>query len=590
MIFALVGGSVVAQEVASVDNSDMQKTKSSSNTNNSSAPEVKKEEQIVFVGEDGKIFVNKNLPVYMKFSTTPDGETYDLKSRKNPKDTEPLYLDTEGANYIRTKWAIDPETKEYVQPQREVEMELYADSKPPIINPALAVTSKYKKGNVVYYGRDLSITFKEYDAQSGVKQSYWSLNGSAWNTGESKFEERESGDYTFAYYSVDNVNNYTDPDDISFIYDKTAPATTLLKTPEGTYVFGPKTKVQFDVEENHSGVKATYFRMDGVEFIEAKEDQIMPSELKDGEYNLAYYSIDNVGNGEDSKSESVYLDKIAPETTLSATPSYEDGSLLYIAPGSELTLQATDNKAGVRDIYFTTRGYSNEVYTEPFSLENYHGSSLISYRADDIVDNKEALNQQKLFVDSIRPATTLEFMGDYFEVANRYYVNESTKLKLDASDANSGVDYTEYGNIGSSFDKYDAPFALTKEGYNGMMYRSVDRVENVEYSKSIDLYLDKKGPEIVFNFSNQPMGEEDGVKIYPLGTRLFLGATDDQSGTNTISYKINNQKEVNYSSPKTIDISEKKAFRKGKTYEVAIRTTDLVNNSSEESISFKIEE
>ncbi len=553
-------------------------------------PQIIKEGETVYTAENSKIYVNKNLPIYLKFSTTPNGETYDLKSLSHPEDTEPLYLDTEGANYIRTKWAVDPETKEYTYPLREIQMELYADSKPPVVRPIFNSSALFKKDNVTYYGHDLSIEFAEWDEQSGVKNSFWSLNNNEWKTGGVSFANENTDEYSFTYYSVDNVNNYTESESVSFVFDKTAPQTKLMKTDDGTYVFGPMTRVQFDVVEEHSGVKATYFKLSDNDYLKVRDGQVMPTSLKDGEYELTYYSVDNVVNGEDLRTEKVYLDKIAPESSLAATSSFVDGKRLYVSPSSQISLSATDNKAGVKEIIFSTRGMSNETYEQSFSIENYHGATSISYGASDIVENVENKLYQEVFVDSLRPATQIEFLGDYFEVANRFYINESTELKLSASDQNSGVAFTEYGAIGSAFEKYDGPFKLTKEGYNGMMYRSIDNVDNAEYSKSIDLYLDKKGPEIVFNFSNQPIGEEDGVKIYPQGTRLFLGATDDQSGTNSIAYQVNDQKEVFYSSPKTIDISEKKAFKRGKLFEVKITTTDLVQNVTTESIKFKIED
>lgn len=553
-------------------------------------PQIIKEGETVYTDQNSKIYVNKNLPIYLKFSTTPNGETHDLKSLSHPEDTEPLYLDTEGANYIRTKWAVDPETKEYTYPLREIQMELYADSKPPVVRPIFNSSALYKKDNVTYYGHDLSIEFAEWDEQSGVKNSFWSLNNNEWKTGGVNFANENTDEYSFTYYSVDNVNNYTESESVSFVFDKTAPQTKLMKTDEGTYVFGPMTLVQFDVVEEHSGVKATYFKLSDNDYLKVRDGQVMPASLEDGEYELTYYSVDNVVNGEDLRTEKVYLDKIAPESSLTATSSFEDGKRLYVSPSSQISLSATDNKAGVKEIIFSTRGISNEAYEKPFSIENYHGSTSISYGASDIVGNVESKQYQQVFVDSLRPATQIEFLGDYFEVANRFYINESTELKLSSSDLNSGVAYAEYAAIGSAFEKYNAPFKLTKEGYNGMMYRSIDNVDNAEYSQSIDLYLDKKGPEIVFNFSNQPIGEEDGVKVYPQGTRLFLGATDDQSGTNSIAYQVNDQKEVFYSSPKTIDISEKKAFKRGKLFEVKITTTDLVQNVTTESIKFKIED
>ncbi|WP_462252802.1 OmpL47-type beta-barrel domain-containing protein [Ekhidna sp.] len=583
-----------AQQVAMTDSQikpdDKLASPGKKTTTKNTPPLIVKDSETVYVSEGNKTYVNKNLPIYLKFSTTPNGETHDLKSLSHPEDTEPLYLDTEGANYIRTKWAVDPETKEYAYPLREIQMELYADSKPPVVRPVFNSSALYKKNDVTYYGNDLSIEFVEWDEQSGVKSSFWSLNNKDWSTGGVDFKNESTDEYSFAYYSVDNVNNYTDTKTVSFVYDKTAPKTTLNKTTNGNYVFGPKTSLQFEVIEEHSGLKSTYFKLADNAYIKVRSDQTMPSSMQDGEYELSYYSVDNVINGEDLRIEKVYLDKIAPQSTLNATSSFMDGKRLYVSPSSKISLSATDNKAGVDEIMYSTRGVSNETYDESFSIQNYHGMTFVSFTATDMVGNVEIKNQQEIFVDSLRPSTQIEFVGDYFEVANRYYINESTQLKLTSSDQNSGVAYTEYSAIGSDFKKYDDTFKLSNEGYNGIMYRSVDNVDNVEYSKSIDLYLDKKGPEIVFNFSNQPIGEEDGIKIYPVGTRLFLGATDDQSGTNSIAYQVNNQKEVYYSSPKTIDISEKKAFKRGKVFEVKITTTDLVKNATSETIKFKIED
>ncbi|WP_421764198.1 OmpL47-type beta-barrel domain-containing protein [Ekhidna sp.] len=553
-------------------------------------PKIVMEEETVFVDETSKTYVNKNLPIYLKFSITPDGKTYDLKSQKHPEDATPIYLDTEGPNLIRTKWAVDPSSKEYVYPLREVEMELYADSKPPIVSPILSSTNKYRLSNVTYYGGDLEIQLKDWDEQSGVKGSLWSLNNANWETGKATFSNQVSGDYSFSYYAVDNVNNYSETATINFVYDNQAPITKLIKTHLENFVFGPNTSLQFDVIEEHSGIRATYFKLGDISYIKAKEGQVLPASLADGDYVISYYSVDNVNNGEELKEMKVYLDKTAPVTSINATSSFTDDDILFVSAASLITLFSEDNKAGVEQINYSTRSTTDRAYENAFSFQDFHGLTSVKYNAIDKVANLEQMKTQKVFVDTLRPSTDIEFVGDYFEVANRYYVNENTKLKLVGSDENAGLAYIEFAGIGDDFSEYDQPFTLKNEGYYGMMYRSIDNVNNVEYSKSIDLYLDKKGPEIVYNFSNRPIGVEDGVPVYPSGTRLFLGATDDQSGTNSISYQVNDQKEVHYSSPKTIDISEKKAFKKGQAYNVKITTSDLVSNDSVEVIAFKIED
>ena len=65
---------------------------------------------------DGNTYVQKSLPLYLKFSTSPTGQNYDLKSKATPKYADPMYLDTEGINYVRSKWAVDPATGKTVRP------------------------------------------------------------------------------------------------------------------------------------------------------------------------------------------------------------------------------------------------------------------------------------------------------------------------------------------------------------------------------------------------------------------------------------------------------------------------------------------
>ena len=60
---------------------------------------------------DGNTYVQKQMPLYLKFSTEPDGKNYELKSKSTPEYADPMYLDTEGVNYIRSRWAVDKNSK-----------------------------------------------------------------------------------------------------------------------------------------------------------------------------------------------------------------------------------------------------------------------------------------------------------------------------------------------------------------------------------------------------------------------------------------------------------------------------------------------
>ena len=74
----------------------------------------------VFYQNDGKIYANKALPIYLSISTNPDGsDPMVLDTPGNPSDGSPMYFDTNGTNYIRSKWAVDPETKKIASPSEK---------------------------------------------------------------------------------------------------------------------------------------------------------------------------------------------------------------------------------------------------------------------------------------------------------------------------------------------------------------------------------------------------------------------------------------------------------------------------------------
>ena len=70
----------------------------------------------VYINNDNT-YVQKSLPLYLKFSVEPNGENHTLNSKLSKDYTNPMYLDTEGINYIRSKWAVDGKTKKVASPK-----------------------------------------------------------------------------------------------------------------------------------------------------------------------------------------------------------------------------------------------------------------------------------------------------------------------------------------------------------------------------------------------------------------------------------------------------------------------------------------
>ena len=125
----------------------------------------------------GRLYWNKNIPLYVSLSPNADGSGGTvLQSHKTPQWGFPFYLDTEGVNYIRTRWAVDTATRRAVQPPTEILWEVYADGRPPESRIAVLPHVVLKDGRIAV-NAEATATLTSRDAVSGVGATYYSLNG-----------------------------------------------------------------------------------------------------------------------------------------------------------------------------------------------------------------------------------------------------------------------------------------------------------------------------------------------------------------------------------------------------------------------------
>lgn len=133
------------------------------------AQEPLKHEKRIYVSPEGEIFIQKQLPVYLRISTSPDKntESYLLRSEHSKKYTNPMYFDTEGINTIRSPSAVDTSTLRPIYPLEDIIFEVYADSKPPKTSLIFGDAYLYKKDGKFYCGNAAEITLTAFDNNSG---------------------------------------------------------------------------------------------------------------------------------------------------------------------------------------------------------------------------------------------------------------------------------------------------------------------------------------------------------------------------------------------------------------------------------------
>ena len=550
----------------------------------------KPEHQHKVYQNDGNIYIQKQLPLYLKFSTTPDGQNYNLKSDSTSNYADPMYLDTEGRNFIRSQWAVNKETNKTVYPRIEILYEIYADGLVPKSSANFSGAPVFKKDKV-YYGKGLKVDISSKDAVSGIENIHYALGGDYMNY-DSTLSIDDENEYTLYYYSNDNVGNAEKTKENSFVVDITPPSSKkeILDIVYKENILAPSASYKLTSTDGLSGVNKVYYSLDGGAD-KTYGNSITLTGLKDGDHTVNYYAIDNVKNTEVKKSFEFYLDKIAPVVNNAIQGDNYKGKYNYVSPRTKIDISASDNKAGINNIYYSIDGGERKPFSSSFNMPDKSGLHTVKYDAIDNVENRSKSSTLTVFVDNKAPETGIEYGSPQFFKEGELFITKDTKITLKARDQHSGVQTTKYAHDSGNMNAY-SEFTIPSEGPHTINFISVDNVNNSEQQKQSKCHVDNIPPVIYANFSIEPTGtkSKDGkeLNMYPNYTKLYLGATDQKVGTETILYSIDDGPKITYSSPTTLDISESEKFKINKLYTIKIEATDKLGNSSEKVIEFYV--
>lgn len=97
----------------------------------------------------------------------------------------------------------------------------------------------------------------------------------------------------------------------------------------------------------------------------------------DGTHTLVFQSVDQAGNVEAAQTKTIKIDSVVPQSSASVN-----------AGRDQVTITATDDRSGVKTIYYAVDGGAEQVYGGPFAITV--GPHTITYRAVDKAGNVEA--------------------------------------------------------------------------------------------------------------------------------------------------------------------------------------------------------
>ena len=540
---------------------------------------------------DGKIFWNKTLPFYLHISSTPQDTGFIMYSIQSKDYTNPAYFDTEGENLVRTKFAVDTNTRQPVMPQQELLWEIFADGIAPVSNITYSEAQKFVKNDTTYFGPGLTAVISATDEMSGLENQYVSVNKSNYEKYLQTIKFDVEGQYFLQFYATDNVGNMEVVKNSSFILDKTAPSTYHNITGVAQdNIISPATVVYLTYTDNLSGVNQIFYAIDNDAYKLYNNKNIPISHLPDGVHVLHYYSIDKVGNKEIDKTFEFYLDKTAP---ILASDILGDRFIvdnqIYFSGRTKLKLTAVDNKAGVKEVLFSIDNEEFGTYSQPFYLPSVPGIHVIKYFAVDNMVNQTAgegsqyeqylHNVSKIYVDLTGPSISYAYSGENFMARDTMFITSETSIILKATDLESGLQKITYSVDNNQEElKYEQSFNVAQEGFHKVEFFGYDNVNNRNKS-DLTFFTDNTGPEISYSFSIEPFGEKDGLKVFPDYLMLYLSATDKIIGTDNIFYSLNGAAELKYSRFIT-------GFIPNSVNVLQIRATDKLQNKTTLEIKF----
>ncbi|HPF92633.1 MAG TPA: hypothetical protein PLV65_01765 [Tenuifilaceae bacterium] len=541
---------------------------------------IAQDESTFYTDSTGQLFVNPKTPVHLYLSTSPDGkDAVRLKSQQ--PEGEPMYWDGHGPHYL---------THLNLYLGRKIRFDLYADGRPPKTSTSFDAKKGFQQDNTIYISGIATVEFMAHDANSGVALIHHSVNGSSFTAYNKPLVFDKEGEYLLKFYAIDNVGNKEDEGERTIVVDTSPPTTELITNePKHNNVVAATTRFEL-IANDKNGIKDTYFLIDENNPIPYKAP-ISISKLTEGEHTITWYSIDKVGNKEDNKTHSFYMDKTPPmvfEEIMGNT--YMVAGREFSSGRSQLRIIAVDNKAGVKEIHYSINNQPFKLYEKPIYLSELSGAVTVKSYAIDNVNNKgisDTEGQQFSMpeVDITGPKITFNLSGPRLTLRDTLWVSPKTLVSISATDNGSGLNRIEYKVNESSPKQYTEKFSLKNNGSYTISATAWDNVENLNIGK-LNLSVDDNAPEIFHHFSVKPhsvvMENGERIAVFSKGVTLYLSATDDIVGTEKLLVSVNGSSQKAYNKPLT-------AFKANQSHTVTVAAIDGLGNSSEVIIKFRVE-
>ena len=300
-----------------------------------------------------------------------------------------------------------------------VNVTLIYDLVPPVTTENVG-EPKYEE----YLTSATKINFTAADEFPGVNKTYYRVwyNGSwapADGTGEgidnnfSVYTENITLDgeglHYIEFYSVDNAGNNEVIHNQTHYVDNTPPETNFTLNPslpdgEHYWYVSDVTIALTGYNPDPLGVDfgATAYRIDGGEW----QIYTAPFSISsDGTHSVEYYSVDKLGNQEDTKAIELKIDKTSPVVSHSLSPANPDGENGWYKSNVKVTLNSVDEVSNINITKYRIDGGEWHIYDSTITLSTDGNHEVDYYTIDNAGNNYSSSTTFK--IDKTPPSVSI---------------------------------------------------------------------------------------------------------------------------------------------------------------------------------------
>jgi parallel beta-helix repeat protein len=399
----------------------------------------------------------------------------------------------------------------------------------------------------VKLGSLFTLTVTDGVTGSGVNYTQYKIDEGPWIDYSVPFSIDSYGYHNITYRSVDNLGNIENENILS-IYVPEIPITTIIV---GSPQYGTIPKyVNYSTQFSFSVIDYSGLGYDTYYYIDSAPPILYYGPftvLAEGAHTISYYSVDNLGNIEDTKQIEIIVDNTPPTTTIAiGDPHYVSGDI-WVTSATGFTLSTTDAGQIPVGVDFTNYRIWNgawsewSVYENGFTLGVNDGIRYVEFYSVDLLGNTESINNRTFIVDNTPPTTTILFEGPSYRKNLEDILNVTSETTFVFSVFNGGmapvgIDFTEYRiwNNGTWSDRLKYSNGFNLDSGNDTRYiewYSTDKLGNKEITNNLTVFVDNIPPTTEYILQLESDNSE---------ARISLISSDIGSGSAFTKYKIDN--------------------------------------------------